>query len=439
MQRKLTIKIYFPIFVYILISIIVIIVLASEYKISHSITGAVLVFYILSLVIIYFHLKKVVVSPIGNILNSLTDIARYTIPQKIEVKTKDEIGLIASALNQVIFNLQGCKEVLEEKIHTLQLLNSLLNIINSDVHLKKIMQDVLAKICEALCCEEVIIFIKDEKDTLKVFASCGIITDEIPDIKFKIGEGIAGMVAKNGESIIVNNPAEDKRFIEIARHKKIKSLICVPLKIKEEVIGVISLANKFKEDIFMENDKMFLEMLSTPLAMAIENAQLYEMAITDELSSLYAYRYFKYILSYEFKRAKRYNLPLSLIFLDIDHFKNINDKFGHLAGDEVIKTISKILRDNVREIDIPCRYGGEEFAIILPQTNKDGAEQLAERIRKKIETKVISFDGSEFSVSASFGVADTSVSRNVDEFISLTDRALYKAKEGGRNKVYASE
>lgn len=431
---KIGTKIYLLLLFYTSGGIILTLILAREYNFFYLITSTIIMFHIFSALLIFSVFRKKIVKPLRAILSSLIDIARYNVPQRIKIETKDEMGLLASALNQVIFNLAGHKEILEEKLQSLHLLADILSVINSDIRFSKVMQTALNRISRALFAEEVIIFIKNEEDALIVFFSSGEVVNDIPDIRFKIGEGIAGLAAKSGESIIVNDTTRDERFKEIEGDKKIHSLICVPLKVKEETIGVISLANK-KRGVFQENDKIFLETLAPSLAIAIDNARLWEVAITDELSGLYTYRYFKYILEYEFKRAKRYHQPLSLIFADIDFFKKINDNFGHQVGDGVIQKISNIIKEKVRTVDIACRYGGEEFAIILPQTDKYGAKILADRIRKEIEDTKIQTPEGEISWSASFGVGDNFSITDWMELVRQADKALYKAKEGGRNQV----
>lgn len=431
---KIGTKIYLLLLFYTSGGIILTLILAREYNFFYLITSTIIIFYIFSALLIFSVFRKKIIRPLRAILSSLIDIARYNVPQRIKIETKDEMGLLASALNQVIFNLAGHKEILEEKLQGLHLLADILSVINSDIRFSKVMQTALNRISRALFAEEVIIFIKNEEDALIVFFSSGEVVNDIPDIRFKIGEGIAGLAAKSGESIIVNDTTRDERFKEIEGDKKIHSLICVPLKVKEETIGVLSLANK-KSGVFQENDKIFLETLAPSLAIAIDNARLWEVAITDELSGLYTYRYFKYILEYEFKRAKRYSQPLSLIFADIDFFKKINDNFGHQVGDGVIQKISKIIKEKVRIVDIACRYGGEEFAIILPQTDKYGAKILADRIRKEIEDTKIQTPEGEISWSASFGVGDNFSITDWMELVRQADKALYKAKEGGRNQV----
>jgi diguanylate cyclase (GGDEF)-like protein len=151
---------------------------------------------------------------------------------------------------------------------------------------------------------------------------------------------------------------------------------------------------------------------------------------------LYNHHHFRQLLQNELSRAQRYKRPLSLLFGDIDHFKAINDTFGHLAGDRVIKALATKLRMETRESDHAARYGGEEFAVILPETTIEDAKVIAERLRSGIESMDITYGGNSISISLSFGIADLTDNKkaDIDELISRADKALYHAKEQGRNR-----
>lgn len=168
--------------------------------------------------------------------------------------------------------------------------------------------------------------------------------------------------------------------------------------------------------------------------------KLEELAITDGLTKLYNHNYFQHCLSYEFSKAQRYNLPLSLIMVDIDNFKSFNDTYGHQMGDIVLATLGRLLKDNVRKIDIVARYGGEEFAIILPHTQAKDSQLLAERVRVEAEKYIISgMMGRHLNVTISLGVATFANDnfKNKDDLIKGADDALYKAKRSGKNRVDA--
>ena len=170
------------------------------------------------------------------------------------------------------------------------------------------------------------------------------------------------------------------------------------------------------------------------------NEQLQKMSRTDGLTGLFNRRYWEEMCELEFKRSKRSGQPSSLIILDIDHFKNINDTHGHPAGDVVIKTMAKIIKTAIRETDIAGRYGGEEYTIILPNTDAKNAKMVAERIRRLTEAFPVEYEGIEINFTISLGIAMLDMSYdNYTTWIERADKGLYEAKEGGRNQAVMSQ
>ena len=286
--------------------------------------------------------------------------------------------------------------------------------------------------------EAILMLTDSQTKELIVRQACGEDTERLKEVKFKLGEGIAGWVAQRGEPLLLNDAQSDSRFKLFSQQEKnkIRSLLCVPLIAQDQTLGVISLADKTSGENFTENDLRFFTTIASQVATAIDNARLYELAITDELTNLYIYRYFRQRLDNEIKRSRRYFFPLALIILDIDHFKRVNDTYGHQCGDFVLKELAKIIKEEVREVDISCRYGGEEFTVILPETDLEGASTLAERLRESVEEHSFLFKKQLLKITISLGVAELSPSLSgIEELINLADIALYQAKEGGRNKV----
>ena len=217
--------------------------------------------------------------------------------------------------------------------------------------------------------------------------------------------------------------------------KETKSIISIPLNIMDEEFGIFAVFSS-REDL-AESEEDFLLMYARQIELAITIANLFErvkeQAVTDGLTGLYNRRYFEEYLQKEVVRAKRINQPFSVIGLDLDFLKKINDTYGHSCGDTAIKTIAQILKKNARSIDTAARMGGEEFNIILPGVTSDGAMIAAERIRKTIENTEIDTIG---HITASIGVATfLEHSDNVEDIMELTDQAMYISKQNGRNQV----
>jgi len=219
-----------------------------------------------------------------------------------------------------------------------------------------------------------------------------------------------------------------------------EELIIVPLRSKDKVNGLIVADNLFTHRPITEDDMRMLIMLANQAGLAIENSQLYEQTVkkshTDSLTNLWNHGFFQYMLQEEFQKAKATKSPLSLIMVDIDFFKNYNDSFGHQVGDELLTIISQLLQDHSRKIDHACRYGGEEFSLILPQTNKKDAYIIAERLRKAVEKKFSQADFNNQKITISLGVASfPEDASDKTELLSLADKALFKSKNTGRNKT----
>jgi two-component system cell cycle response regulator len=219
----------------------------------------------------------------------------------------------------------------------------------------------------------------------------------------------------------------------------VKSLLALPLISESKVLGVLALVSERTKPFTMhqiELLKLFSEQVSVTLSRAFLHEDIKHMATTDGLTGLYNHRHFQERLSQEFRRLSRYPRPLSLLILDIDFFKKVNDSYGHPAGDAVLKNVALILKKIVRETDIPARYGGEEFAALLTDTDKRGAEQVADRLRKNIMESLFRVDSKGIHITVSIGVATyPSDAKTKESLIELADRALYRAKEEGRNRV----
>jgi len=216
--------------------------------------------------------------------------------------------------------------------------------------------------------------------------------------------------------------------------------ITIPLMIENEIIGVLNLNDNEKGSLNVTDLDYFFN-VSEVVSVSISNAQSYKKAerlsVTDGLTGLTNRQQFQVLLQSEILRCRRYDSPLSLVMMDVDYFKSVNDTFGHQEGDDVLMGIAAIIKKFCRSHDVAARYGGEEFVLILPETNGEGAWMIAERIREEVEKCRFQHEGRTHSVTISCGIAEFDKERTSDltHLIRVADDALYQAKESGRNKT----
>lgn len=257
-------------------------------------------------------------------------------------------------------------------------------------------------------------------------------------------EGLAGFVAMTGEALFLRNTQEVMRFLRSNDRQSLisvpRSIMITPLVVKDRLIGVMGTQHDEKENAYTQADFELFWKIGVQVAVALENARLFTMterlAITDALTGLSNRRYYFEASLIEVDRANRNNTPLSIIMLDLDHFKLVNDHYGHPAGDRVLQNIANICRLSLRRQDLIGRYGGEELVITLPGTDLRQACEIAERIRALIAAAATETLRGNVKITASLGAAtlDSQVN-NLEDLLEYADRALYQAKEAGRNQV----
>jgi diguanylate cyclase (GGDEF)-like protein len=251
---------------------------------------------------------------------------------------------------------------------------------------------------------------------------------------------IVSDVVNKGKSIFSRDVIKDSTYskTDSVMNLKIRSLMCVPLIAKQngDIIGTVYVDNRSVGNIFSKEDLTLLESFASLAGMAIENAHLYELAIMDELTKCYVRRYFEQRVREEFSRAERQGSPLSLLMIDVDQFKEINDRYGHPAGDTVLKEITTTFKRNLRTYDLLARIGGDEFAIILPEVAFQDAYRVAEKIRTA--TAQLVFPGMQTKTTISIGISCYPLHHvnNVESLLKKADVALYKAKQMGRNTCF---
>ena len=261
-------------------------------------------------------------------------------------------------------------------------------------------------------------------------------------VKSSAGDVFDEWVLRRRQNLLVAHGEKDFRFRAPAEgqgKRKVKSLISSPLLWEGEVRGILRLDSS-SADEYAADDLRLLDIIAGLASLAMENAELYqkteELAIRDNLTGLYVHKYFQDRLEEELKRALAEDYPLSLVLLDLDHFKDYNDRFGHIAGDIVLRHLAHILMEEAGPGNLTARYGGEEFCLLLPRTDKEGACRLAERIRGKVAGHVIALRRTKTRITVSLGVAAfPRDARTGTALIKKADEALYRAKEKGRDQV----
>jgi diguanylate cyclase (GGDEF)-like protein len=274
-----------------------------------------------------------------------------------------------------------------------------------------------------------------EGDTLRIRAYEGRLTPNLAMGSILTGSGLGARALATGRSVIENDVHGVDGYI--AGFAETQAEMCVPLIIFGEKLGVLALESAQK-NAFDPEDIQPLESVADICAAAIQNAhnfdRMKQLAYVDGLTGIHNRRYFEMRIVEELERAGRFQGRMSLIMIDIDNFKKMNDEFGHLLGDEMLRAVSSILKQQLRKMDMVCRYGGDEFAIVVPETAGESAMRVAEKLRRQVETHF--FPGVPRPVTISCGVADYpahGITR--DEIVAAADSALYLAKQAGRNRV----
>ena len=326
----------------------------------------------------------------------------------------------------------------------LAILTDIVKTANSILEPKKVIEVIMSKIQQLIPSEAwSILMLDEEKQELTFELALGEKGKDVSVFRVKVGEGIAGWVAERGEPAIVNDTSRDPRFARRFDSKTqfhTRSVLCAPLISRGRTIGVVQVLNRVGGK-FSRADLDLLLTLVEPCAIAIENAILFQrteqLTITDDLTKLFNSRYLNLYIGREIKRCKRHGIPLSVIFLDLDGFKSVNDAHGHLAGSRTLTEVGGILMEAVRESDILARYGGDEFVVVLPETPPSGALVIAERIRRAIECHVFLTDVKlEARISASFGIASYPDHALTPEgLIQKADQAMYRVKDRDKNGI----
>jgi diguanylate cyclase (GGDEF)-like protein len=316
--------------------------------------------------------------------------------------------------------------------------------LTSSLDLDSILQTIMEKMAEYFRPDTWSLLMVDEEHNELYFAiAVGDAAEALKDVRLKVGEGIAGWVAKNGEQLIVPDVYTDPRFakrIDEVTQWETRSIICVPLNSKHRVLGVIQLVNVDMKG-FSDQEIFFLHALCDYAAIAIENSRavekIQELTITDDCTGLYNARHLYKTLETEVYRSSRFGYEFSVLFIDLDHFKQVNDTHGHLIGSKLLAEIGYLIKAQLRLIDYAFRYGGDEFVVLLPQTGKDQALYVAKRLRDALRvTNFCKEEGLNLNVRASIGLATyPHDAKSPHDVIRQADEMMYLVKNTSRDNI----
>lgn len=404
--------------------------------------------FIVILLLIGILTTAIITNNIHNMLGIFRRMADGDLGVRLTVKGRDEIGQLAAGFNKMAGSLEETKKELDKRLHEIYALYNVSKTLNASFETEQLLIQVIKDICTSIDIDRIIILLRADKGkggSFVVASYVGFEEGEVADLDVALGVGFYGRIAAENKNVVVVSVDEDPEITAAdVLSPDVNSIIAAPFSRRGEVMGLIC-AYKDRPAHFDETDLKLFDSVAEHLAVALENARLFEktkrQAITDGLTGLYNKRYFIETLDKEIERARRSYHPISIFLMDMDNFKFYNDSHGHPAGDQLLRELAMIIRSSIRAIDIPCRYGGEEFVIILPETDKKGAMVIVQKLLEKIrshpflhhEKQPLGF------VSTSIGLASfPEDATERDKLIQISDDALYAAKKAGKDRVVAA-
>jgi diguanylate cyclase (GGDEF)-like protein len=352
-------------------------------------------------------------------------------------------GLVCATyvlVNFVFNRLSSATGALRRRVRELEILDTTARRLAASLQLPELVETVARETVRAIPEAEVVALIHGggercgERLVVDAYDRC---LDRFARLTVGRDEGATGWVVREQAALVIDELARAEVDVGASAAAGMQSWLGVPIFLYGGCEGVLSIQSR-RAGAFDDEQRRLLESIALQVAAALQNAHLYEMAMVDGLTGLFVRRYFDARLDEEIERARRYGADFSMVMMDVDDFKALNDTHGHQVGDRVLRAIAAIVRANMRGVDTAARYGGEELALILPRTGLVSAYNQAERIRAAIaEHRLALDDGTVIGVTASFGIAGfpESGADAAHALVKRADRALYRAKQTGKNRV----
>jgi diguanylate cyclase (GGDEF)-like protein len=294
--------------------------------------------------------------------------------------------------------------------------------------------ELICQLLDAKACS--VMLLDADRKRLLAKAAYGVRTERMQSLSFRMGEGVAGWVVEHGKPALIHDVTEDPRFVVLpANQTPIASMICVPLIARGERVGVVT-ATSEKRGAFDTNNLELVRFIAMTIALDIENVRLHRVAVTDPLTGTYNREFLMQRLPQEIEIAIERDRSLSVAMVDVDHFKSVNDHYGHNTGDVVLTEVARRLRGAIRAGDVLVRYGGEEFVAVLPKADAGRAWEVGERMRQRVCERAFDVgEGLALLLRVSVGVAQWRSGELMPGLLERADAALYGAKDRGRNRV----
>jgi len=351
------------------------------------------------------------------------------------------LSLTYLLINLVFSRLSRTRKQLEERVSDLEILNATARRLSASLQLEELVDAVARETCRAIPEAEAVALVHRRAGDRAGLVIDGFDrqTDKFFRRPMHEGEGAAGWVMTHGAARRIGELSADPDIASRGAGHGIRSWLGVPLFMYGGCEGVIAVQSSHPR-AFRADHQRLLESLALQIAAALQNAHLYELAMVDGLTGLFMRRYFDARIEEEIERSKRYGTAFSVVMVDVDDFKHLNDTHGHLIGDRVLRGIANVVKSQMRGVDTAARYGGEELALILPRTEMVSAYNVGERIRAAIAELRVTTEADStgaLRVTASFGIASypESKARDGEDLVRRADRALYRAKKTGKNRV----